>query len=910
MKLALSEVPALVLWIACSSNSAVAQGYVVYTVAGGAPAPTPAPAIASSINSPSGVAVDSSGNIYISGYNAVYKTDRAGVLTRVAGTARPGFSGDGGSALNAQLHSPQGVAIDSAGNVYIPDLSNGRIRKVSIGGIISTVAGSTQSSGFSGDGGPAIDAVIAGPNGVAVDNAGNLYIADSVNLRIREVTTDGVIQTIAGNGAQGYSGDGGPAIQASLGTYLSGLCVDAAGNIYLSTNGTGSNRVRKISPTGIITTVAGAGPSGTTGVGGSAVNAQLYSPMGVAVDPGGNVFIADGVRILEVSTSGTLTSIAGTDKPGYSGDGGSATSALFQSAISVAVDNDGNVYVADFGNERVRRISANGTITTIAGNGSASYSGDGGPAILAQMNLPFAVASDSSGAFYTADYANHRVRRTSSDGIISTVAGGGAATIVLDGVPATSVALGRISGVAVSEAGEIFVSDSDNFCVWKVGVNGNISRYAGSLFRGFGGDGGLAVNAQLRVPWGLALDSADSLYIADEIDNRVRKVSSNGIISTLAGNGVASYSGDGGPAASAGLNFPQSIAVDTLGNAYITDRNNSRVRMVSPAGVITTVAGSGSVALPSGIVVDGSGNLFVSDGAHIFKLTNGTATIIAGYLIDVYTRDGGPALSAGLGPLGLALGNGGAIYEADQFNAIRVIQPPAPLAVENAASGASGAVAPGEIVTLYGSGLGPAQLVSATTGADGLYDSQLAGTTVTVNGIPAPILYTAASQVAAIVPYETTGGFAYIVATYRERAAAVFSFPIVAAIPGLFTLNASGTGQAATLNQDQSINSASSPASPGDVISLFETGEGQTSPFGIDGMPAITPPPAPILPISVTIGGQTAKVIYAGGAPGEVAGLMQINVQVPSGVQTGNAVPVLVKVGGVSSQGGVTIAVR
>jgi uncharacterized protein (TIGR03437 family) len=587
-----------------------------------------------------------------------------------------------------------------------------------------------------------------------------------------------------------------------------------------------------------------------------------------------------------------------------------ATSALFQSAISVAVDGNGNLYIADFFNDRIRRITANRAITSVAGNGSASYSGDGGQAILAQMNWPAAVALDSSGALYIAELVNNRVRKVTSDGIVNTVAGGGSATGVSDGVSATSVALGRISGVAVSGAGEIFVSDSDNHCVWRVGANGAIGRYAGNGIEGFSGDGGQAVNAEMRVPWGLTLDGAGNLYIVDEIANRVRRVSPDGIISTFAGNGIASYSGDGGPAASAGLNFPQSIAVDTLGNAYITDRNNSRVRMVSPSGVITTVAGSGSVALPSGIVVDGSGNLFVSDGAHIFKLTNGTVAIIAGYPIDVYTGDGGPALSAGLGPLGLTLGNGGAIYEADQFNGIRVIQPPAPLAVGNAASGASGAVAPGEIITLYGSGLGPAQLVSATTGADGLYDSQLAGTIVTVNGIPAPILYTAASQTAVIVPYETTGGFAYIVATYREQAAAVFSLPIVAAIPGLFTLNSSGTGQAAALNQDQSVNSASAHASPGDVISLFETGEGQTSPFGIDGMPAITPLPAPILPTSVTIGGQSAQVMYAGGAPGEVAGLMQINVQVPGGMQAGNAVPVLVKVGGVSSQAGVTIAVR
>jgi sugar lactone lactonase YvrE len=325
MKLVFSGVSALVLLIACSTKSAVAQGYVIYTVAGGAPAPTPAPAIASSIN-PNGLAADSSGNVYFSDFNhAVYKTDPSGVLTRIAGTARPGFSGDGGSALSAQLHSPQAIAVDSAGNVYIADSSNGRIRKVSTNGIISTVAGSTQFNGFSGDGGPAIDAVIGGPSGVAVDNAGNLYIADSVNLRIREVTTDGVIQTIAGNGGQGYSGDGGQAVQASIGVPVA-LCVDGAGDVYFSVGGTDLNRVRKVSSDGIITTVAGTGPSGASGVGGAAVNAQLFSPRGVAADHAGNIFIADIERIIEVSPSGILTLIAGGGTQGYAGDGGPATS--------------------------------------------------------------------------------------------------------------------------------------------------------------------------------------------------------------------------------------------------------------------------------------------------------------------------------------------------------------------------------------------------------------------------------------------------------------------------------------------------------------------------------------------------------------------------------------------------------
>jgi uncharacterized protein (TIGR03437 family) len=894
VKSKLSRLAWLVLFEACSSNVAVAQQYVIYTVAGGAPAPTPASAIAASMN-PSGIAVDKSGNVYFCGYHAVYKIDLGGVLTRIAGNARPGFSGDGGPALNAQLDSPQSVALDNAGNVYIADLSNNRVRKVSANGIISTVAGSMTLFGFSGDGGPAVSAGLEGPTALAVDNVGDLYILDAGNFRIRRVTADGVIETVAGNGAQGYSGDGGPAIQASLGSLVGELCVDESGNIYLSTAGANSYRVRKVSADGTIATVAGTGTSGTAGVGGAAVDAQLHYPEGVAVDQAGNLFIADVVRILEVTPSGMLTSISGNGAavPGN----------------AVAVDGGHNLFVVNDQETSIERISASGTIATIGGNGSPSFSGDGGPAILAQLNLPLTLALDSAGALYIADYINNRVRKVTSDGVITTVAGGGTAGALIN-APATSTALGRVSGVAVDGAGEIFLSDSDNACVWKVDVNGVISRYAGTGVQGFSGDGGPAVDAELEVPWGLALDGAGSLYIADEIGNRVRKVSPDGAISSFAGNGVGSYSGDGGQAADAGLNFPQSITVDAAGNVYITDRNNSRVRMVSPTGVISTVAGSSSISFPSGIVADGSENLFVSDGAHIFKLTNGSVTTVAGYLIDVYSGDGGPATSAGLAPLGLALGSGGAIYEADQFNAIRIILPATPLSVENAASGASGAVAPGEIITLYGSGLGPAQLVSATTGSDGLYDAELAGTAVTVNGIPAPIIYSAASQVAAIVPYEVSGSSAQIAATYKGQASAVFSVPIVAAQPGLFTLNSSGSGQAAALNQDQSINSPSSPASPGDVISLFETGEGQTLPSGIDGMPAAAPAPVPILPVSATIAGQAARILYSGGAPGEVAGLMQINVQIPIGIQTGNAVPILVRIGGVSSQAGVTIAVR
>ena len=236
---------------------------------------------------------------------------------------------------------------------------------------------------------------------------------------------------------------------------------------------------------------------------------------------------------------------------------------------------------------------------------------------------------------------------------------------------------------------------------------------------------------------------------------------------------------------------------------------------------------------------------------------------------------------------------------------------PALSAIQNAGSNSSGPIAPGEIVVLYGTRLGPAQITVATIGSDGIYGTQLAGTSVAINGIPAPMIYTSATQVSAIVPYGITGTTAQIAVGYQGQASAAFSVPIASSAPGMFTSSSTGTGQAAAINQDGvTINGAANPARAGDVISLYATGEGQTTPFGVDGTPATVPLPRPNLPVSATIGGQPAPVQYAGGAPGEVAGLMQVNVQIPVGTQTGNAVPVVLSVGNVPSQVGVTIAVR
>ena len=514
------------------------QEYAISTIAGGIPPPTPAVATTSSIGYPNGVAADSARNIYLSSSNCVFKLDSGGILTRVAGNSRPGYSGDDGAATSAQLSNPFGVAVDGAGNLYIADSGNARIRRVSPSGIITTVAGN-GTYGYSGDGGTAVSAQLSSPYGVGVDGAGNLYIADTSNNRIRRVSPSGIITTVAGNGTQGYAGDGGAATSAQL-SYPYRVAVDGAGNLYLADSF--NHRIRRVSPSGIITTVAGNGTQGYSGDGGAATSAQLSAPQGVEVDGAGNLYIADtsNQRIRRVSPSGIITTVAGNGTYGYSGEDGVATSTPLSGPIDVAVDGTDNLYIADSKNNRIRRVSASGVIRTVAGNGTGGYSGDGGAATLAQLSFAFGVAVDGAGNVYIADTLNNCIRRVSPSGIITTVAGSGT--------------------------------------------------------YGFSGDGGHATLAQLSSPNGVAVDSTGNLYIADSFNDRIRRVSASGIITTVAGNGTQGYSGDGGTATSAQLYDPVAVALDGVGNLYIADFN--RIRRVSPSGIITTVAAMALGATP------------------------------------------------------------------------------------------------------------------------------------------------------------------------------------------------------------------------------------------------------------------------------------------------------------------------
>ncbi|OLE89671.1 MAG: hypothetical protein AUG08_03175 [Acidobacteria bacterium 13_1_20CM_2_55_15] len=575
-----------------------------------------------------GIAPDSAGGFYFSSSpeNRVYRVAADGVLSLIAGTGTSGFSGDGGPAVSARLSYPGNLVVDGGGNLYIADWGNDRIRKVNTEGIISTIAGNGKER-FEGDGGPATSASLNGPRGVAVDPAGNVYIADRGNSRIRKVDTVGLISTIAGNGTSGFSGDGGLATAASFDAWS--LAVDVSGNLYITDPR--NHRVRKVNAAGIISTVAGDGGDIFGGDGGPATATSVL-PVDIFVDPGGNLYLADAsYRVRKVNGDGIITTIACNGTSGFTGDGGPATAASCV-PYRVARDSAGNLYVADGSSRRIRKVSAAGIITTVAGRGTGQSSGDGGPATLAELIQPLGVAVDPAGNVYIADEGSNRIRKVNTAGIISTIAGNGKQGFDGDGGPATSASLYEPSGVAVDPAGNVYIADAGNLRIRKVDTAGIITTIAGNGKEGFSGDGGPATSAELSFPVGVAVDPAGNVYIADEGSNRIRKVNTAGIISTIAGNDTQGFSGDGGPATSASLNKPREVAVDLAGNVYISDAGNFRIRKVNPAGVISTVAGRG---------------------------TSG------------FTGDGGPASSAQLVPRGVAVGVQADLYIADGSLRIR-----------------------------------------------------------------------------------------------------------------------------------------------------------------------------------------------------------------------------------------------
>jgi uncharacterized protein (TIGR03437 family) len=974
-----------------AATSASGQTYTMQTVAGGA-LPVNIPGPSASLGTVNGVAVDTAGNAFIvvGNYHVVLRVDGAsGIVTLAAGNGIPGYGGDNGPAASAELNYPQGVAVDASGNLYIADSYNNRIRKVS-GGVITTVAGDGN-FGYNGDGMTPASAWLNGPNGLTVDSAGNIFIADTGNGRIRKVA-GGSIATVAGNGSFGYNGDNIAATSAEL-TSPSGVAVDSAGTLYIAD--LGNHRVRKVSA-GIITTVAGTGTSGYNGDNIPAVSAELDAPWGVALDASGNLYIADtdNNRIRKVA-GGLITTVAGDAGFAYAGDNVAATSTSLYAPFGVALDASGNLYIADTVNYRLRKVSG-GTITTLAGggtpvgqngpainaqlesplgiavdpsgnlyiadtvasrvfevsggvigvaagNGINGFGGDGGPPTSAYLASPMGVAVSSAGQLYIADFVNECVREVSG-GVIATVAGNGTIQDSGDNGPAVNAGLGGPVGGAVDSSGNLYIVDNSASTIREVS-NGIITTVAGNGTRGYGGDGGPATHAELYTPWGVAVDSSGNIYIADTYNDRIRKVS-NGVIATVAGAGVEGYNGDGGPATSALLSQPAGVAVDPSGNLYIADSGNGRVRKVS-GGVIATIAGPGtnqcsgptSVA-PSGIALDLQGDVYVSDGnshrvcmlvpsgpscayavnplaftsdssggnftANI-QTTSGCQWAVQG-LPDWITLSSNP-VSSGPGTVALAVapgaGGGRAAAVSIAGLSVQVTQAgtgPSPAlnpgGVVNAASYAY-PIAPGSIAAAFGDLL----VTSMSTDGSSPLLTSLSGLSLQFgDATEAPLFFASTGQVNFQVPWELAGQTqTTIAAAFNGQIGAAQTLSLAPFAPGIFSMSSQGNGQGAILDASYHLVDSSNPAAAGSTVLIFCTGLGAVTNQPPTGSPAgDTPLSETAITPTVTIGGAPAQVTFSGLAPGYV-GLYQVNVQVPAGLAATNAAPVAISGAGAAS---------
>jgi len=562
-----------------------------------------------------GLGLDRDGNLLVTDatYSTIRRVTPAGVVTTVAGAVGVRGSTDGPISV-ARFNSPNGVCADAGGNIYVADSSNHTIRRISSDGVVSTMAGLAGVRGSTDGSGSA--ARFSNPGDVAVDTAGNLYVADTGNQTIRKMAPDGTVTTLAGSaGVSGTTSGTGAAARFSL---PSRLVVNAAGEVFVADRA--NDAIRRITPGGAVTTLAGLINSRGY-LDGAATQARFFNPTGVALDAAGNLFVADTYNscIRRVSTAGVVTTVAGTG--GIGSRDGLGSAAGFFAPLGLARDAGGNIYVADSYNQTIRRVAPDGTVTTIAGLAGIRGSVDG-VGSEARFMFPHSVAVDPAGNVYVSDNSNHTIRKITPARVVGTLAGLAGQAGSANG--ALSAARFYVpNGIAADEAGNLYVADSGNHTIRKVSRDGVVTTVAG-VPGSSGTADGFGTAARFNFPFGLALDAAGNLYITDTNNSTIRRMATSGEVTTLVGQAGVPGSTDGIGGA-ARLFGPEGISVDAAGNLYFVDAGNQLVRMVTPAGAVTTLGGGGVLGnadglgtqarffTPRGIVADAIGNLWITD---------------------------------------------------------------------------------------------------------------------------------------------------------------------------------------------------------------------------------------------------------------------------------------------------------